>query len=106
MKKNSIIKAIAITFFVYILLSWIVPTGSYQNGVFTKGTTSPVGISDFFIYPVSTAITSIFVLTALVILLIGGLYGVMNKTGAYQKFVEGTVKKFEGKENQAKRLVR
>lgn len=98
MKKNSIFKAIAVTFFVYILLSWIVPTGAYQNGVFTKGTTSPVGISDFFIYPVSTSITSVFVLTALVILLIGGLYGVMNKTGVYQNIVEGTVAKFKGSE--------
>ena len=98
MKKNSIMKAIVITFFVYILLSWVIPTGSYQNGVFTKGTTSPVGISDFLIYPISTSITSIFVLSALVILLIGGLYGVMNKTGVYQNIVEGASEKFKGSE--------
>lgn len=98
MKKNSIIKAILFTFLAYVLLSWIIPGGTFSSGVFTKGETSPIGIGDLFIYPISTSITSIFVLTGLVILLIGGVYGVMNKTGAYQKLVEGTVKKFDGKE--------
>lgn len=98
MKKNSVIKAIVVTFLIYVLASWIIPSGSFQQGVFTKGETNPVGISDIFIYPISTFITSIFVLSALVILLIGGLYGVINKTGVYQKLVEGTVKKFDSNE--------
>ena len=96
MKKNSVIKAIVITFLIYVLASWIIPGGTFQSGNFTKGTTSPVGISDIFIFPISTSITSIFVLVAIIILLIGGLYGVMNKTGVYQNLVEGTAKKFEG----------
>ena len=98
MKKNSIIKAIVITFLIYVLASWVIPSGTIQNGVFTKGKTSPVGISDIFIYPISTSITSIFVLGGVVILLIGALYGVMNKTGVYTNLVEGSVKKFKGKE--------
>lgn len=98
MKKNSVIKAITFTFLAYVLLSWIIPGGTFSSGVFTKGETNPVGIGDIFIYPISTSITSIFVLTGLIILLIGGLYGVMNKTGVYQKLVDGIVKKFEGKE--------
>ena len=98
MKKNSIIKAIVITFLIYVLASWVIPSGSFQNGVFTKGTTSPVGIGDIFIYPISTSITSIFVLGGLVILLIGALYGVMNKTGVYTNLVEGSAKKFSGRE--------
>lgn len=98
MKKNSIIKAIVITFLIYVLASWVIPSGSFQNGVFTKGTTSPVGIGDIFIYPISTSITSIFVLGGLVILLIGALYGVMNKTGVYTNLVEGSAKRFSGRE--------
>ena len=100
MIKNSVIKAIVITFLIYVLASWIIPGGSFQNGIFTKGDTTPVGISDLFIYPISTSITSIFVLTAIIILLIGGLYGVMNKTGVYQNIVEGTAKKFKGSEKR------
>ena len=98
MKRNSMIKAIIITFLAYVVLSWIIPGGTFSSGVFTKGTTAPIGIGDIFIYPISTSITSIFVLTGLIVLLIGGLYGVMNKTGVYTKIVEGTAKKFEGKE--------
>lgn len=98
MKKNSIIKAIVITFLIYVLASWVIPSGTIQNGVFTKGKTSPVGISDIFIYPISTSITSIFVLGGLIVLLIGALYGVMNKTGVYTNLVEGSVKKFKGSE--------
>lgn len=98
MKKNSIIKAITIIFLVYAVLSWIIPGGTFSGGTFSDAGTTPVGIGDFFIYGISTAITSIFVLIAVVLLLIGGLYGVMNKTGVYQKVVEGAVKKFSGKE--------
>ena len=98
MKRNSMIKAIIITFLAYVVLSWIIPGGAFSSGVFTKGSTTPVGIGDIFIYPISTSITSIFVLTGLIILLIGGLYGVMNKTGVYTKMVSGTAKKFNGKE--------
>ena len=98
MKKNSIIKAILFTFLAYVVLSWIIPGGTFSSGVFTKGEVTPVGIGDIFIYPISTSITSIFVLTGLIILLIGGLYGVMNQTGVYQKLVGSVAKKFEGKE--------
>lgn len=97
MKKNSLFKGIMITFLIYVVLSWIIPSGTFQNGIFTKGDTTPVGIGNIFIYPISTSITSIFVLTGLIILLIGSLYSVMNKTGAYQNLVENIVKKFEGK---------
>lgn len=98
MKKNSLIKAIIITFLIYVVASWIIPGGTFTSGKLVNGGTEPVGLGNLFIYPISTAITSIFVLTGLIILLIGGLYSVMNKTGVYQKVVEGTVKKFKGKE--------
>lgn len=100
MKKNSIIKAIAITFGIYVILSWIIPGGSFASGTYVKGSTSPVGIGNLFTYPVSTFITSICALIGINILLIGALYGVMNKTGVYQKLVEGTVKKFAGNEKK------
>lgn len=98
MKKNSIFKAIIVTFLIYVALSWILPGGSFSSGVFTKADLSPVGIFDLFIFPISTLATSIFVVLGLVILLIGALYGVMNRTGAYQSLVEGIKEKFVGKE--------
>ena len=98
MKNNKLLKAIAIVFLVYVVLSWIIPGGTFSSGVLTESGTAPLGIGDIFIYPISTAITSIFVLIGLCILLIGGLYGVMNKTGVYKNIVEGITSKFKGKE--------
>ncbi len=98
MKKNNLLKTIAILFFAYVVLSWIIPGGTFSEGQLTKTGTSPLGIGDIFIYPISTSITSIFVLIGVCILLIGALYGVMNATGAYKKLVEGLALKFKGKE--------
>ena len=98
MKKNSIIKAIMITFGIYVILSWIIPGGSFANGEYVKGTQNPVGLANLFTYPVTTFLTSICALIGINVLLIGALYGVMNKTGVYQNIVDGTVNKFKGKE--------
>lgn len=98
MKKNSFLKALLILFLVYVVLSWIIPIGYINNGELVSESTNPVGIFDLLIYPVVTATSSVFILTAIVILLIGGLYGVLNKTVAYSNIVEGLAKKFKGKE--------
>jgi len=96
MKKNDLLKAIGICFLMFILLSWIIPTGSYSSGEFVKGTTSPVGFTDLFYYPVITFGT--FIQYGLLFLVIGGFYGVLNKTTVYKKWVDAIVSKFKGKE--------
>lgn len=97
MKKNNLWKAIGVCFIVFILLSWVIPTGSFSSGTLTTGSTSPFGIFDILRYPIVTASTSLFVLTGIVILLIGGFYGVLNKTGVYGKVVEDLTTKLKGK---------
>lgn len=98
MKKKSLFKALTIVFLVYVALTWVIPTGYYSSGSYVKGDITPIGLFDIVRYPIITLTSSVFVLTALVILLIGGLYGVLNKTGAYQSLVEKIVKKFKNKE--------
>lgn len=98
MKKHGLLKAIGIVFVVYVVLSWIIPGGSFSSGVFTESTTSPLGIGDLFLYPIATSVYQMFVLSALVVLAIGGLYGVLNKTGVLSSMVAGISKKFKGKE--------
>ena len=98
MKKKSLFKALTIVFLVYVVLTWVIPTGYYSSGSYVKGTITPIGLFDIVRYPIITLTSSVFVLTALVILLIGGVYGVLNKTGAYQNLVEKIVKKFKNKE--------
>ncbi len=96
MKKYSLLKIIGLMFLVVVVLSWIIPIGSYSSGVFVKGEASPIGILDLFRVPLMTIAN--LLQYGLVIVLIGGLYGILNKTGAYSNLVEKFVKKLKGKE--------
>ncbi len=98
MKKKDILKAIGIVLGIFVVLTWLIPTGSFSGTNVTTETTDPIGLLDIFKYPIQTVLTSIFITSALVVLLIGGLYGVINKTGVYSNIVEGLAKKFKGKE--------
>lgn len=97
MKKNNLWKAIGICFLVFIVLSWVIPVGTFSGSVLNKGTTVPLGFMDIFRYPLITASTSLFVLNAIVILLIGGFYGVLNQTGVYARIVNSVSAKFKEK---------
>lgn len=94
MKKDSILKALGITFAVVVLLSWVIPAGTYANGTYTAtGSTLPIGLYDFVRVPVLTIAT--FIQYGLLILAIGGFYGVLNQTGVYSNIVNNIVKKWE-----------
>lgn len=98
MKKNSLLKAMLIVFFAFVLLSWVIPTGYFSNGEFVKVAVTPIGLFDIITYPIVTATSSVFILTAILFLCIGGFYGVLNKTGVYSKVLESLVKKGKGRE--------
>lgn len=96
MKKDSILKALGITFAVIVLLSWVIPAGSYSNGTFTSlESTLPIGLYDFVRVPVLTIAT--FIQYGLLFLVIGGFYGVLNKTGVYSNIINSIVKKCKNK---------
>lgn len=98
MKKNGVLKAIGVLFIIYIVLSWIIPVGYYNNGTFTTDTINPIGLFDIVKYPVISLTSSMFVLYAVCLLFIGGLYGVMKKTGIYSKLVDTVCIKMKGNE--------
>lgn len=97
MKKNGILKALGIVFLIYVILSWIIPTGIYSNETFTTSSTAPVGLFDLIRYPIINLTSSVFVLTAVVLLFIGGIYAVLNKTGAYANLVKKVADKYKEK---------
>lgn len=97
MKKNySLICGIAICFLIYVILSWFVPTATIAEGVVNTGKTSPVGLFGLVYYPGLTIGT--FIQFGLIILAIGGLYGVMVRTGVYSKLVDEFANKLKGRE--------
>lgn len=100
MKKKNLLKVLAIFFAVYVILSWIIPSGYFQDGKLVADQTTPIGLFSIIRYPIITLSSSVFLLYGLIVVLIGGLYGVLNKTGAYSKFVEKVVEKNKGKGNK------
>lgn len=94
--KRNLLKAIGISFLIFVVLSWIIPVGTYDGTKFTKGSVDAVGLFDLIGVPVNTLVT--FALYVAVFACIGGLYGVMSKTGALGTWVEKISKRFTGKE--------
>ena len=94
--KRRLLKVIGISFLIFVILSWIVPVGTYSSGELTTKGIDPVGLIDLFNAPVQSFIT--FILYGVVFACIGGLYGVMEKTGALEKVTDKMTKAFKGKE--------
>ena len=93
------------------VLTWIIPAGEYQidseTGNFIAGSYSqienqPQGLWDVFMAPVKGMIgddtTGGAIEISLFILFIGGLLGIVNKTGAFDAGVASVIKSRKGKE--------
>lgn len=85
MKKYNTLFVVAITILVFILLTWIFPI-TYLNGELVDGERAQAGIMNLFSYPVFTFYNFIYVFIYL--LGIGGIYGLLNKTGAYRLILD------------------
>lgn len=96
MKKNGLLKSIAICFIVAVVLSWFIPTGIFNGTTFQAGETLPVGIINLFRVPVLTFQT--FIQYTIFLVTLGLFYGVVNKTESYSGIVEGIAKRWKGKE--------
>ena len=94
--KRKLLKVIGISFLIYVVLSWIIPVGTYSNGELTTNGIDPVGLIDLFNAPIQAFIT--FILYGVVFATIGGLYGVMERIGALEKVTDRMSHAFEGKE--------
>jgi len=96
MKKNDLLKVLGISFLVVLLLSWVIPAGVYSSGAYQAlGSTAPIGLYDIFRTPLITIAT--FIQYGLLFLVIGGFYGVLNKTESYSKLIDKIVKKVNKK---------
>ena len=94
--KKKLLKVIGISFLIFVVLSWIIPVGTYSSGELTTNGIDPVGLIDLFNTPIQAFTT--FVLYGVVFAVIGGLYGVMEKTGALEKLTDKMTGAFKGKE--------
>ena len=96
--KRNILKVIGISFLVFFVLSWVIPTGTYSGGKLTTNSISPVGLIDLFNKPMSAIVT--FALYGVVFTVIGGFYGVVEKIGVLDKITTNWSKAFEKNANK------
>lgn len=94
--KRNLIKAVGICFVIFAILTWIIPVGTYTGGKLTTDSIDPISFFDLAAVPVSTIVT--FIMFGIVFAVIGGLYGVMEETGALATLVRKVRGWFKGKE--------
>lgn len=96
MKKHNILKVVLITLLAVVLCTWIFPTASFSYTELTEGARSQLGLFDLFSYPLIAL--SYFGYAFFYVLLVGGLFGILNKIPAYKALLEKIVKGFKGRE--------
>lgn len=96
MKKNNLLKVLIFTFIVVAFLSWIIPVGEYNNASFILGSIVPVGLFDLTLIPLT--VFDLALPSMIFVLAVGGLYGIINKTGVYTKMINDLTSKLKGKE--------
>ena len=88
MKKYNVFKILGIVIALTILLSYFIPQTTVNYGSVAKGDINPVSIIDTF----SNSITSfnVFISQFIFILICAVFYGILHKTGEYEKVVNQT----------------
>ncbi len=89
MKKYHTLLVVAITILVVVLLTWILPI-TYYSGELIAADRVQAGIVSTFTYSLFTFYNFIYVFLSL--LLVGGLYGILNKIPAYRVLLDRLVK--------------
>ena len=96
-KEHDLVKIIGIMLLLVVVLSWIIPTGTFSSGAtFTEGEMGRLGLGHLF-YGFSYAIQN-YAIQIGFLLMVGVFYGVGSKTEGYKEFVNRLAKAFKGKE--------
>ena len=95
-EKHSLGKILSILLVLALILSWVIPVGSFNGSEFVSQDILRIGIADvgnMLYYVIAMAIDKILFLLSL-----GAFYGLLTKIPAYQKIVTTISKKLKGKE--------
>ncbi len=109
-KKLTIPHTYTIIFMLIVLmavLTWIVPSGKFDttevngrtvviSGTYKTVPENPQGVSDIFVAPILGFIESAEIIGF--VLLIGGAFAIVNKTGAIQAGIASVIKKLNGRD--------
>lgn len=96
MKKNNLIKVIGITFLILIMLSFFIKPSVVDGKTISTSQLNSIGIIGFaqVFYTFISQNLDVLVL----VVMVGIMYGVLNKTDAYQQLTKHISNKFKNKE--------
>ena len=91
-KKFDLVKVSGIMVLFTVLLTWIVPQGSFSGTAISVTKITRIGLFDFFTY----GLLGMYYFTVLVtfIFVLGGFYQVLSRIGGYQALISKIAKLF------------
>ena len=98
MKKTGLFKIITFVLIGIVLLTWIFSASYFQDGELIELGMYQLGFFDFFQLLASSYEFQYFLQILILLVSIGALYGVLNKTGKYRAWIERIVGNFRGAE--------
>ena len=98
MKKTGLFKIITFILLGIVLITWLFSASYFQNGELVELGMYQLGFFDFFQLLTSSFEFQYFLQILILLVSIGALYGVLNKTGKYRAWIERIVNNFRGAE--------
>lgn len=98
MKKTGLFKILTITTVALVLLTWFIPAGYYYSGEMVTEGLYRYGFFDLINFPFVVITIEQYLKIVLMILAVGGFYGVLSKTNVYRNTLEKIAKSLKGKE--------
>ena len=95
-EKHSLGKALAILTAIVIVLTWIIPVGTFSGAEFSKIDITRIGITD--ISGLFYNVTGLCVDKIVFLVVLGAFYGILSKVKAYRVLVGKIANKMKGKE--------
>ena len=87
--SHFLFKALAISIFVAIVLTWIIPSGTFSGANLTTSDPARTGINEMFLSMFYAS--NYYLLQFIFVLVVGLFYGVISKTNGYKKLVNDAV---------------
>lgn len=95
-KENDLVKFVTIAILATLILTWIIPGGSFSGTTFTDNGLTRIGLSEASLSVVYAV--SFFLQQIIFVLVIGAFYGVISLTNGYKELVTRCAKFVKGKE--------
>ena len=97
-KDEKIIRIILLTTLYLFLLTYIIPASMFYGTEVSNLGLTRMSLYDLFVYPYNTMFLPNSFQLLLLILVVGGFYGILEKTGKYRNLLERIAKSLKGNE--------